>query len=63
MVDSDPGSDEDSEDFCANFSLQLIHHTVAVPKIGKQAAIKSKRDIHSKELAFVYLPTNYVAFM
>ena len=61
MVDSDAVSDD--EELCTNFSLQLIRHTPAVPKIGKQPAIKSKRDVQMKELAFTCLPENYVPFM
>jgi hypothetical protein len=56
-------SDSDSEDYYANFSIQLIRHTLAIPKIGKQPAIKSKRDVLSKELVFACLPDNYVHCM
>jgi hypothetical protein len=62
MVDSD-SSDDESDEFCATFSLQLIRHTLAIPKIGKRPAIKSKRDLQSKELVFACLPDNYVHFM
>src|SRR5271170_885857 len=56
-------SDDDSEDYCANLSIQLVRHTPAIPKIGKQPAIKSKRDVLSKELIFACLPDNYLHCM
>ena len=35
----------------------------AIPKTGKQPAVKSKCEVHTKELAFTCLSENYVPFM
>jgi hypothetical protein len=59
MADSPPPDEEAP----TNFSIQLIRYTVAIPKTGSTPAVKSKKDIHSKQLSYLCTPNNYVSFM
>jgi hypothetical protein len=56
MADSD-------EEVSTNFSIQLIRHTAAIPKMGSTPAVKSKKDVHSKQLRHSCTPDDYIPFM